>query len=115
MVCLMRNDSVIHMSVDSLHILTRHKDSHFWSAAGYGTLAGSVAGALLAVANDHPSSGGFNLGPGVAALGGAVLGGAIGFTVGGIVGAASGGDETYDLSREPTVEKIKILRDCRRD
>lgn len=116
MVYLICNDSVIHISVDSLRMLTRLKESHFWSAAGYGTLAGSAAGALLSVATYHRPSGAFtvDMGPGIAALGGALLGGLAGFTIGGIVGAASGGDETYDLSREPTVEKTKILRDIRR-
>jgi len=55
-----------------------------------------------------------DFGPGVAALGGGILGEIAGFAVGGIAGAISGGDQKYDLSQEPSEEKIRILRDLRR-
>lgn len=116
-VFLISGISVIQISVDSLSLLTRSKGSDLWSDAGYGTLVGSGVGALVGAASYHESAGSFapDLGPGVAALGGAILGGVVGFTLGGIVGAASGGDEEYDLSQEPTAERIKILRYIRRD
>lgn len=105
--------SVVQISVDSLSMLIRHKESHFWSGAGYGTLAGITVGAIVGLATYHKPTGAWDidLGPGVAALGGGILGAVTGFTIGGIVGAVSGGDEKYDLSQEPTKEKIKILRD----
>jgi hypothetical protein len=114
---LICGSSVIQMSVNSLSMLTRHGESHFWSGAGYGAFAGAAVGALVGVVAYAKATGPYaiDLGPGVNALGGAMLGGVAGFTIGGIIGAASGGGETYDLSQESTVEKIKILREIRRE
>jgi hypothetical protein len=114
---LICGSSAIQISADSLSMLTRHEESHFWSGAGYGTLIGAAMGTFVGAATYQKSTGTFalDLGPGVAALGGGILGAVMGFTIGGIVGIVSGGDKEYDLSQEPTVEKIKILRDIRRE
>jgi hypothetical protein len=114
---LISGNSVVQISVDSLSMLIRHGETQFWSGAGYGTLAGVAVGAFVGLAADEKSTGTFalNFGPGVAALGGGILGAVTGFTIGGIIGAVSGGDEKHDLSQEPTGGKIKILRDLRRE
>lgn len=113
MVNLICGSSVVQISVDSLSIVTRHGESHFWSGAGYGTLVGAAAGTLVGVATYQKPAGptAFDFGPGVQAFGGAILGGVAGFTIGGIVGAGSGGDDRYNLSEETTAGKIKILGD----
>ncbi len=109
---LVCGNSAVQIRVDSLSMLIRHKESHFWSGAGYGTLVGIAVGAIVGLATYQKPTGAWSidLGPGVAALGGGVLGAVTGFIIGGIIGAVSGGDETYDLSQEPTKEKIRILR-----
>jgi len=116
---LIRGSSVVEISVDSLSMLIRHNESHFWSSAGYGALAGTAVGVVVGLASyEKPKSTGFftlDLGPGASAAGGAILGAVTGFTIGGIVGAVSGGDEEHDLSQESTEEKIKILQDLRRE
>ncbi len=112
---LVCGSSVVQIPVDSLSMLIRHRESHFWSGAGYGTLAGITVGAIVALATYHKPTGtwAIDIGAGGAAVGGGILGAVTGFTIGGIVGAVSGGDEKYDLSQKPTKEKIKILRDLR--
>jgi Na+/proline symporter len=100
-------------------MLIRHKESHFWSSAGYGALAGTAVGVVVGlVSYEKPKSTGFStldFGPGATALAGGILGAVTGFTIGGIVGAVSGGDEKHDLSQEPTEEKIKILGELRKE
>ena len=109
--------SVIHISADSLNILSRHKESHFWRGAGNGTLIGFAVGALVGVATYQNPAGSYAIdpGPGVAALGGAILGGVAGFTIGGIIGATSGGEETYYLSGKSAMDKIRILQSLRNE
>jgi hypothetical protein len=107
--------SAIQIPVDSLNLLTRHKESHFWSGAGYGALIGTAVGVIVGLASyEKPKSTGFftlDFGSEGAALAGGILGTVAGFTIGGVIGAVSGGDERYDLSQKPAGEKIKILRD----
>ncbi|MFZ1082939.1 MAG: hypothetical protein WAO19_13555 [Candidatus Kryptoniota bacterium] len=112
---LVCGSSAVQIPVDSLSILIRHKESHFWSGAGYGTLAGITVGVIVGLGIYEKPTGpwAIDVGRGGAALGGGILGAVAGFTIGGIVGAVFGGDEKYDLSQEPTKEKIKILRDLR--
>ncbi len=116
MVNLICGSSVIRIPVDSLSMVTRHKESHFWSGAGYGTLIGTAGGALIGLASYQKPTGAFALdfGPGFAALAGGILGAVTGFTIGGIAGAVSRGDQRYDLSQATTVEKIQILHDVRK-
>ena len=117
MVYLSCSSSVIHIPVDSLKILVKRNESHFWSGAKYGTLAGTALGIIVGWASYQRPTGWytFDIGEPGAAMGGAILGAFTGFTIGGIVGAVFVGDEKYDLSQEPTEEKIKILRDIRRE
>ena|ERR1700690_946450 len=105
----------IQISVDSLKMLYRHGESHFWSGAGYGALAGVIAGTIIGTVTYQKPTGpwAIDLGEGPAVAGGGILGGVTGFAIGGVIGAFSGGDEKHDLSREPTEEKIKILRELR--
>lgn len=108
--------SVIRIPVDSLSVLIRHRESHFWRGAGYGTLAGIAVGAIVGAATYQKPAGpwAINVGRGGTALGGGILGAVTGFTIGGIAGAVSGGDEKYDLSQDTTKKKIETLRDFRR-
>jgi hypothetical protein len=103
-----------HVSVDSVRKIIRHVQSQFWKSAGYGALGGAAAGAIIGLASyQRPRSGGFislDYGPGFSAAGGAILGAVAGFAVGGIVGAASGGDEVHDLTSETFAEKLRILK-----
>ena len=111
------DSSSMRLPVDSLKIILRQGEPHFWSSAGYGTLAGVAVGALFGFATYQRPSGSFtfDFGPGAAAFGGAILGGVAGFAIGGIVGASSGGEEKYDLSGATTEEKVKILHILRRE
>ncbi len=111
-VLLIFDSSVKQIAMDSLKTLSRHKESHFWSGAAYGTCAGLVVGAAVGLASyERPPAGtwAINFGAGASAVGGAVLGVMSGFVIGGIIGAASGGDEEYDISKSSTEEKLKIL------
>jgi hypothetical protein len=104
------DDSLIEIPLDSLATLSRHKESHFWRGAGYGALAGAVAGAVLGAAMYQESTGSVvHFGRGVGALAGASAGVVLGFAVGGIIGGASGGDETYDFSGKTVNQKIHLL------
>ena len=120
MVYLVRDNGAMKICVDSLRILSKYNETHFWSGAGYGTVAGIIAGAIIgAVTYQKPKSNGewdFDLFVQFGhTLGGGILGGVTGFAVGGVIGASMGGDEKHDLSQEPTEGKIKILRELREE
>jgi hypothetical protein len=104
----------IQIPVDSLKLLIRQNESHFWSSVGYGTLCGAGLGAFIGGVS-HTKSSGLIDGPGIAAFGGGILGAATGFVIGGIIGITFGGDDRYDLTKESTDEKVKILREARRE
>ncbi len=111
-----RGSSVVTIPVDSVKILVRHNEPHFWSSAGYGTLTGATVGAIAGLASYQKPTGSFAFDPGlgVTAFGSAILGGLAGFTIGGIVGAVSGSDDVYDLTQATTIERVQILQDLRR-
>ncbi len=103
-------DSLFSIALDSVQSLAHHRPRHFWSGAGYGTLAGVTMGAAIGAASYHESEGWNFVSRPVVAVGTGIFGGAVGFLVGGIIGAATGGDQTYDLSGEDGQGKARILR-----
>ena len=113
MVIFTSADMKKQIHVDSLILLSRHRDGHFWKGAGYGSLAGTFLGGFVGVASYKKSS--YDFGPGFSALGGAILGAVGGFTIGGILGATAGGDQIYELSTLSIEEKIKVLRELRNE
>ena len=114
MVDLTCGGSLISLHVDSLRMLAKPAESHFWSDVGYGTLIGTGAGIVLGAAAAGSERSSWGIGGGAVMIGGAMFGAIAGGTVGAIVGVASGGDDEYDLSRLTTNERIKTLRDVRR-
>ena len=117
-VYLVRDNGAVKICVDSLRMLNTHSESHFWSGARFGTLAGAAVGAIIGnVTYQKPKSNGewdFDLFAELGhTLGGGILGGVTGFVVGGAIGASLEGNEKHDLSLKTTEERIKILRDLR--
>jgi len=70
-----------------------------------GFLVGAISGTIIGAASYKKPTGAFafDLGPGPAEAGGALLGAAGGFLVGGIIGASLGYNETYNLRAEKTL------------
>jgi len=104
---------VVRMSVDSIGTLVRKRGSQFWSGAGYGALIGGGAGVFLgAVTYEEPSTGFqlFHISRGGQAFLGGMFGSLSGLVVGGLIGAASGGEERYDISDRSVENKRTILR-----
>jgi len=104
----------MNVAIDSVQMLAREKETHFWAGAGYGALAGVVVGAAVGlVMYEKPKPSGYftlDLGPAVSAVGGGVLGVVTGFLVGGIIGTLSCGTEMYDLSKETTASRMHLIR-----
>ena len=108
---------MVSWPIDSIGIIYRHKESHFWTGAGYGALGGAAVGAIIgAVAYTQPASASgqwfsYDPGRGAVAFGSGILGAAGGFAVGGIVGAFAGGDEVYQLSGQTrAMKRLTIQR-----
>jgi len=97
--------TMLRIPIDSVVLLSRHKESTFWTGAGWGTLTGATIGALLGWSTR--SSGQLFSGLNAPVYG--ILGGLGGFVVGGIIGASNGGDETYRLSERTRHNKISII------
>lgn len=121
-VYLVFGNDAIKICVDSLRMLIKHNDSHFWRGAGYGAPAGVIVGALVGVIAAAPpftlswsTDNGKSVYGGTSIFEGGFYGGVAGFVVGGVIGALSGGEEKHDLSQETTEEKIKILRDLSKE
>jgi len=109
-------NAVVILPVDSLRMMERKQGTHFWRGAGIGALTGGMIGTVVGAETYKEPTGPFAFDFRVlAAIGGGVVGVTAGFAVGGIIGAFSGGDETYDFSRETPDEKVRILRDIRRN
>jgi len=100
--------------IESIAALVRDKESHFWEGAAIGFLAGGAAGTFVGLATyQKPQRRGFitiDLGPGVAALGGGVLGAAAGFLVGGMIGASTAGREAYELKGKTLRTKLHMIQ-----
>jgi hypothetical protein len=99
--------TMLRIPIDSVVVLSRHKESTFWTGAGWGTLTGATIGALLGWLTSPTHA--FIGSPAVNAAGDGILGGLGGFVVGGIIGASNGGDETYRLSERTRHNKIFII------
>ncbi len=102
----------IALPIDSIAVLVLISKGSFWKGAGAGFLLGGATGAIIGAVSYQKPTGPYSidLGPGVAALGGGILGGAGGFLIGGIIGATSGHYETYDLRAEKTLRaKRRVL------
>jgi hypothetical protein len=69
----------------------------FWTLIGVG--AGAVIGLVTYKGNNTVASGGLNLGAGVSAIWGALLGGLSGVIIGGIVGSAK---SKFNIDRNKT-------------
>ena len=69
------NGESISLPVDSIASLSRLHEGGFWKGAGTGFLVGAASGAILGAILYHKPTGPytFDFGPGVAALGGALL------------------------------------------
>src|SRR5258707_5924104 len=95
------DDRLLSVSIDSVELLLHHKDSHFLRGAGYGTLIGGAAGAVIGAVSyhepeHHPGEWFYiDFGRGAVTGAGAILGAVGGFVIGGIIGATSGGSETF--------------------
>ncbi len=115
LITFVSNGTVISLPIDSVDYVSRHKESHFWTGAGYGTLVGCTVGALAGYAAYHkpeptPGEFTFDFGPGFSALAGGMLGSIGGFVIGGAIGASAGGDEMYKLSGKPHQMKVMMIR-----
>jgi len=104
----------MNVAIDSVQMLAREKETHFWAGAGYGALAGVVVGAAVGlVMYEKPKPSGYftlDFGPAVSAVGGGVFGAVTGFLVGGIIGTLSGRTEMYDFSKETTTKRMQLIR-----
>lgn len=115
---IFRHGVLDSIAVDSIDAVFRSSEGNFWSGAGYGALAGGLAGAAVGALTYQqpppPSSEGFgfslDFGVGGAAAIGAIIGSAGGFVIGGLIGASEGGVEGYDLSSRPRAIRVAILR-----
>ena len=106
--------------VESIVEMRKVGKSKFRKGIGIGFVAGAAIGALIGLATyGKPSSDGsffeegstIDLGPGVNALAGGIIGGLAGFVVGGIIGSSySGKDEIYDLSQKKHEQKLEMIR-----
>jgi len=96
------NGKAISLPIDSIALLSRVQ-GHFWIGAGVGLAVGATSGAIIGAASYKKPTGPFaiDLNPGGA--GGAILGATAGFLIGGIIGASSEHNETYDLRTEKTL------------
>jgi len=99
------NGEAFSLPIDSIATLSRVKEGHFRGGAGVGFLVGAISGTIIGAASYKKPTGAFafDLGPGPAEAGGALLGAAGGFLVGGIIGASLGYNETYNLRAEKTL------------
>lgn len=104
------NGTSISISLDSIAELRRFKETSFLKGAGNGFLVGGTIGALVGAASYQKTTTPYSIdfGPGMAALGGGLLGGAGGFIIGGIMSSSSNHYETY------TIWNVKTLRMKRR-
>lgn len=104
-------DSIIRIPLDSLTVLFRRGESHFWTGAGFGALAGGVLGAIIGTASYQKPTGPFaiDFGPGMSAAGGAIIGAPVGFAIGGAIGASSGGDELYNIQDRSRLDKAALI------
>ncbi len=106
--------------VDSVELLYCYKESHFWTGAGLGLLAGVLVGGVIGMASvmpdkpDDPKSVEDTAGRllmGIEAMGAAITGGCIGgmggLVVGGMLGAGS--NTRYELSAMNRGRKIATL------
>jgi NADPH-dependent curcumin reductase CurA len=98
------------ISINSIIEMTKLRKSKAFEGMGYGILAGGAMGALIGLAAYEKPKGGFDLGPGVNALGGGISGGILGIAIGGVVGGLVGKDEVYDLSQSTYEEKVKLIK-----
>jgi hypothetical protein len=93
------------LPLDSIATIHEQKEGDFWTGAAIGTIAGGVIGAVAGSAAEP--KGAWFKGLGTAAGGGLGLVG--GFVLGGVIGGASGHDETYDLSSMTPNVRIQIV------
>ena len=104
------------LHIDSIDVLTRHRESRFGTGAAYGAVLGAAFGALVVMGSgDAQGSGPWGTIPiglvtGPSTISGALIGGGLGFVIGGIFGSAVGRVETYQLSGKPREKKVALLR-----
>lgn len=98
--------------VDSVGFLLRRAGSYFWEGAGIGTFVGFAAGAGIGASSYSPPTPGqiVDFGPGLPAIGGAIIGIPIGFAVGGLVGAAIERDDVIEFARAGHEVRLIVLR-----
>ena len=110
---LKHNGSTMSLPVDSVDLLFYHKDSFFWTGAGYGFGAGFAVGAVIGAASYRgEGSDLFGLGGGIVASGLQMgfLCGVGGFAVGGVIGGSQGEDEMHKLSGMPHIVRLNMVR-----
>ncbi|HTY10224.1 MAG TPA: hypothetical protein VMF88_04030 [Bacteroidota bacterium] len=104
------------LPVDSIAVIERHVEGHFWTGAIFGLIGGSALGGLFAEAAHGQDPGisppaSSDAGHAPALVSGFVIGGMGGFVVGGIIGSSpSSGNGTYTLTGKKMREKIAALQ-----
>jgi hypothetical protein len=109
----------VSIAVDSITALVRDKGSHSSEGGMIGAAVGGIAGVLIVSNQYHPSQsneGSLGPDPGVIfeglffALGGGVVGGAVGYGCGALIGSTFAGHEMYDLKGKTLSTKLHIIK-----
>ena len=105
-------NSTVSIPVDIINVLSRHKESGFWTGAEYGGAIGFATGSAVGVVDYHDQDPTLltvlnYIEPG---LKGAVIGGAAVVAIGGIIGLSFGGDDIHQLYRMTRAQKLAVIR-----